>query len=81
MTVVDVGANLGYYTVKLGGLIGPPGRVYSFEPNPELTEFVVRNIDINGFNGRCTFFPAAAGAKKGTAELTFPRPIQPRGTA
>lgn len=72
MTIVDVGANMGYYTVKLGGLVGSTGRVYAFEPNPELTEFVVRNIDINGFNERCVLYQAAAGAEAGTAELSFP---------
>jgi FkbM family methyltransferase len=72
MAIVDVGANLGYYTVKFGMLTGPTGHVYAFEPNPELTEFVIRNIDINGFNGRCILFPAAAGSDAGTAELSFP---------
>jgi hypothetical protein len=34
-TVVDVGACLGDTTVPLAEVVGPEGRVYAFEPNPE----------------------------------------------
>ena len=32
--VVDVGANVGYYTIIAGKLVGEAGRVYAFEPDP-----------------------------------------------
>lgn len=51
-TVVDVGANLGYYSVLMADLVGPAGRVAAFEPNPRLFELLQRNIDINGFTRR-----------------------------
>jgi FkbM family methyltransferase len=31
--VLDIGANVGWYTTLLAGLVGPRGRVYAFEPN------------------------------------------------
>ena len=31
---VDVGANCGYFSMLAAGLVGPSGRVFSFEPNP-----------------------------------------------
>jgi len=34
MTVVDIGANIGFYTVLLSRIVGVKGRVYSFEPDP-----------------------------------------------
>src|SRR6266540_3023338 len=33
-TVLDVGANVGAHTVFFSHLVGPRGRVYSFEPVP-----------------------------------------------
>ena len=35
MTVLDVGANCGYYTMLSEKLVGPYGNVVAYEPNPE----------------------------------------------
>jgi hypothetical protein len=35
MTVVDVGANIGYHTMLLSRLVGHEGRVMAFEPSSE----------------------------------------------
>lgn len=34
MVVLDVGANVGFYTLILADLVGPGGRVHAFEPDP-----------------------------------------------
>lgn len=68
---VDVGANLGYYTIKIGNLVGPDGRVFSFEPNPELFPFLAENISINGFAQRATAHCLALGAAAGESTLHF----------
>jgi FkbM family methyltransferase len=34
MVVFDIGANIGFYTTFLAGLVGPAGRVHAFEPDP-----------------------------------------------
>lgn len=47
-TVVNVGANVGYYAVLLGDLVGPKGRVIAFEPNRQLTPLLHDNLGING---------------------------------
>jgi FkbM family methyltransferase len=69
MTVIDIGANLGYYTIKMGAKVGPSGRVFSFEPNPQLVPFLAQNISINGFDRRCTLFAIAVGDQAGKSEL------------
>jgi FkbM family methyltransferase len=47
MVVVDVGANIGYYTVIMGRLVGLKGKVFAFEVNNEITEILKDNCDIN----------------------------------
>jgi len=48
--VVDVGANIGYYTLILARLVGPEGRVFAFEPDPENFALLKKNIETNGYD-------------------------------
>lgn len=45
---INVGANIGYYSVLLGGCVGPSGRLVGFEPQDELAKLASRNLTING---------------------------------
>jgi len=44
MNAVDVGANIGYYTLLLASLVGKGGRVWSVEPDRDNFDTLVRNI-------------------------------------
>jgi FkbM family methyltransferase len=68
-TFLDVGANQGYYTVKIGVRVGPAGRVFAFEPNPLMHRFVHDNVEINALMGRTTIVAAAVGAEPGRASM------------
>ena len=46
-TVVDIGANIGYYTILLSKLVGDSGKVYAFEPGPKNFELLCKNVEMN----------------------------------
>ena len=49
-TVVDIGAHIGYYTLLSAKLVGPEGKVFAFEPNPENCLILERSIAANNFH-------------------------------
>ena len=65
MVAVDVGANLGYFTLLLSALCGPNGRVLAFEPNPETARRLQATLTLCPF-GKCVdFHPDVLGATDG----------------
>ena len=65
---LDIGANLGYYSVLFSRLAGSGGTVYAFEPEPNNFDILKKNIEKN----HCTNlkpFPVALGNKE--EELTL----------
>jgi len=47
-TVVDVGANVGYYTLLAAEAVGPTGRVFAFEPDPVAFALLEDNVRLSG---------------------------------
>jgi FkbM family methyltransferase len=47
MTVIDVGANVGLYTLVASGLVGNSGRVVAVEPNSENCRLILLSLDAN----------------------------------
>lgn len=50
MTVIDIGAHHGYYSLYFAKCVGPTGRVFSFEPVPENLALLRKNILLNGIS-------------------------------
>ena len=46
--VLDVGANIGFYTVLFSEWVGKEGKVFAFEPDPDNFELLKKNINANG---------------------------------
>lgn len=68
-TVIDVGANLGYFSVLLADLTGPEGRLLAFEPNPELAGLARKSLEVNGFAPFATLHDCALGAAEGLVSM------------
>lgn len=47
--VLDVGANMGYYTLIFANKVGDYGHVFAFEPEPQNCELLRKNVKINGY--------------------------------
>ena len=47
--VIDVGANIGYYTLIFAQLVGKSGTVISFEPEPKNFSILKKNVEINNY--------------------------------
>ncbi|MBI3161139.1 MAG: FkbM family methyltransferase [Chloroflexi bacterium] len=68
MTVIDIGAHIGYYTRLLSELAGPKGRVLAFEPNPENFDILKKNMTPRRYNN-VELFNCAVGDREGTLPL------------
>jgi FkbM family methyltransferase len=82
MTFVDVGANIGYYTVIAAHLVGSDGKVHAFEPHAEIRARLRDNVERNGYrnvimhaeamaasSGTVDFFANAFGANQGLSSI------------
>ena len=66
---VDVGANIGYFTLLGGTLVGPEGRVVAVEAHPRLAELLRRNVIINGLHRSVTTVAGAAWSESTDLKL------------
>jgi FkbM family methyltransferase len=54
MTAIDIGANLGYFTLLMANRVGPSGRVHAFEPNPAMAGLMTESAMRAGLGERIT---------------------------
>lgn len=63
--LLDIGANIGYFTVYGAALVGGTGHVHAFEPNPRTHAVLARNVRMNDFSHVCTLHATALGDRAG----------------
>jgi FkbM family methyltransferase len=66
---VDVGANIGYFTLLGASLVGPEGRCVGIEAHPRLAELLQRNVIINGLHGYVSTWQRAAWSESTQLKL------------
>lgn len=67
--ILDVGANVGAYTLLFAMWSGPAGRVFAFEPAPAARAGLRLHLDLNGVADRVETIAAAAAAHVGSARF------------
>jgi FkbM family methyltransferase len=68
MTFVDVGANIGYYSLIAARAVGPTGAVHCFEPNDPIRERALKNVAMNGLSN---VFVHGEAVSRATGEVRF----------
>ena len=71
MVVIDAGANIGEISLFAARQVQPDGRVFSFEPVPDLAARLRRNAALNSFAG-IEVVECGLGARAGQAEIFRP---------
>jgi FkbM family methyltransferase len=69
MTVFDVGANVGYYTILASRLVGPTGRVAAFEPLIRNLSYLHRHTELNRADN-VQILPFAVSNRSGVAKFS-----------
>ncbi len=83
--VIDVGANIGYYTLVAARCVGEGGRVYAFEPDPTNFNMLTENVKANSFTNVVPLQKAVCATtgttqllqKKASTHSLFDHPLAP----
>lgn len=70
--VIDVGANVGHYTLHLSACVGATGRVISFEPLLDAFALLTANVQAAGL-ANVTLVNAAASHQISVAHMSVPK--------
>jgi FkbM family methyltransferase len=71
MTIIDVGANNGHFTVEFAQYVGDTGKVHSFEPQRIIFQQLCGNVFLNGLDNVHTY-NVALGDKLGVTYVEKP---------
>jgi FkbM family methyltransferase len=66
---VDVGANIGYFSVLAASVVGAQGAVFAFEPEPDNCRLLRANAEFNGLDHCITVIEAALSDAAGQGQL------------
>ncbi len=67
--IIDLGANIGYYTLMEANIVGNDGYVYAIEPSPSNVDLLRKNISLNNYNDIVEVFQMGASNKTGKEQF------------
>lgn len=65
ITVLDIGANIGYYVLEEAAVLGDRASIVAFEPDPENRQLLEQNIKHNGYADQVDISPLAVDETSG----------------
>ncbi len=68
-TFLDVGANIGYFSILAAAAVGEAGRVMAYEPDPENYRLLQANVELNALRPRVISTAAALSDANGEGRL------------
>jgi FkbM family methyltransferase len=66
---LDVGANIGYFSVRAARCVGEAGRVAAVEPSPTVFALLEETVALNGCRSQVRRINAAAGREVGSTAI------------
>jgi FkbM family methyltransferase len=76
--VIDIGANTGYYSLRLSSLVGKNGKIIAIEPDPQTFDTLTKNCKLNNISNVNTHNIAISDSK---GEIIFHQSIFHSGTS
>ena len=70
-TFLDIGANIGWFTISAASIVGAEGMVYAFEPRNTTFKYLEKTVSSNSLNQYVQVFHCALGAKKDTLRIVW----------
>ncbi|MBI4335794.1 MAG: FkbM family methyltransferase [Candidatus Omnitrophica bacterium] len=70
--VLDIGANVGHYSLRLSNIVGPAGRVIIFEPVPQTFELLSANMARSPYHN-ITLLNVAVSEAAGLVGMDIPK--------
>jgi len=67
--ILDVGANIGYYSIMIAKIVGNTGKVYALEPEPTNYNTLQKNISLNQLNNVIESY------QMGASDTNSPKPL------
>lgn len=69
---LDIGANVGYFSIAIGNRLKRGGKVFAVEPHPVLTNLLERSIQLNSLETVVQVLQCAVSDQEGTLNLFYP---------